>query len=395
MIMKQSKKPIYLDNHATTPVDPRVASVMAPYFTEKFGNPHSGSHYYGWEAAEAVEVAREQVAKIINAEPGEILFTSGATEANNLAIKGLARFHRDQRNHIVTVVTEHMCVLDSCFQLEKEGFDVTYLHVELDGLLDLDNLKAAITPNTVLVSIMTVQNEIGTIQPMAEIGTICRERRVFLHTDAAQAIGKIPVDVKAMKIDLLSLTGHKIYGPMGIGALYVGKSPKVRLEPLFSGGGQESGWRSGTLATALCVGLGKTMKLAGEEMTDDSERLTILRDHMWQCLSGALQGLVLNGSLQQRVSVNLNFSVEGADAESLMAAMPGLAVSSGSACSSVSEDSSHVLKSIGLSSELAEASLRIGLGRFTTAEDVEMAIDQLTYAVTTVRNGRREIAAAE
>lgn len=393
--MDQSKKPIYLDCHATTPVDPRVAEAMMPYFTQKFGNPHSSGHLYGWEAAEAVEIAREQVADLINAEPEEIFFTSGATEANNTAIKGVTRFYKKHRNHLVTAVSEHMCVLDSCFQLEKEGFDVTYLHVGPDGLLDLEELKAALTDQTILVSIMTVQNEIGTIQPMAEIGAICRERKVFLHTDAAQAVGKIPVDVKQMKIDLLSLTAHKIFGPMGIGALYVGKKPRVQLEPMFSGGGQEKGLRPGTLAPALCVGFGEALRLAGEEMADDAARLRALRDQMWQRLNVAVPGLILNGSMTDRIGVNLNFSVDGADAESLMAALPGLAVSSGSACSSASEESSHVLKAIGLSSALAEASLRIGLGRFTTADEVEMATDQLINAITTVRDGRREIAAAE
>ena len=393
--MDQSKKPIYLDCHSTTPVDPRVAEAMMPYFTEKFGNPHSSGHFYGWEVAEAIEIAREQVAKLINAEPEEIFFTSGATEANNTAIKGVARFYREHRNHLVTAVSEHMCVLDSCFQLEKEGFDVTYLQVGSDGLLDLEELKAALTDQTILVSIMSVQNEIGTIQPMAKIGAICRERNVFLHTDAAQAVGKIPIDVKRMKIDLLSLTAHKIFGPMGIGALYVGKKPRVRLEPIFSGGGQEKGLRSGTLAPALCVGLGEALRIADEEMLGDAARLGALRDQMWQRLNGAVPGLVLNGSMTNRIGVNLNFSVDGADAESLMAALPGLAVSSGSACSSASDDSSHVLKAIGLSNALAEASLRIGLGRFTTADEVESATEQLIKAITTVRDGRYEIAAAE
>ena len=393
--MDQSKKPIYLDCHATTPVDPRVAEAMMPYFTEKFGNPHSSGHFYGWEVAEAIEIAREQVAALINAEPEEIFFTSGATEANNTAIKGVARFYREHRNHLVTAVSEHMCVLDSCFQLEKEGFDVTYLQVGSDGLLDLEKLKAALTDQTILVSIMSVQNEIGTIQPMAKIGAICRERKVFLHTDAAQAVGKIPIDVKQMKIDLLSLTAHKIFGPMGIGALYVGKKPRVRLEPIFSGGGQEKGLRSGTLAPALCVGLGEALRIADEEMLGDAVRLEALRDQMWQQLKGAVPGLVLNGSMTNRIGVNLNFSVDGADAESLMAALPGLAVSSGSACSSASDDSSHVLKAIGLSNALAEASLRIGLGRFTTADEVESATKQLIKAITTVRDGRYEIAAAE
>ncbi len=391
----QRKKPIYLDCHATTPVDPRVAEAMMPYFIDKFGNPHSGSHHFGWEAAEAVEMAREQVAALINAEPEEIFFTSGATESNNTAVKGVARFYKEHRNHVVTLVTEHMCVLDSCFQLEREGFDVTYLHVGSDGLLDLEDLENAITERTILVSVMTVQNEIGTIQPMAEIGAICRKKRVFLHTDAAQAVGKIPVDVKRMKIDLLSLTAHKIFGPMGIGALYVGKKPRVRLEPLFNGGGQEGGLRSGTLAPALCVGLGEALRLADDQMASDTTRLEALRDQMWQRLDCEVSDLAVNGTMSNRVAVNLNFSVGGVDAESLMAALPGLAFSSGSACSSASEDSSHVLKSIGLTTELAKSSVRIGLGRFTTADEVEEATDQFIRAIATVRDGRREIVAAE
>ena len=386
-------KPIYLDNHATTPVDPRVIELMVPYFGEKFGNPHSSSHYYGWETAEAIEIAREQVAEMIGANADEIFFTSGATEANNTAIKGVARFYAEHRNHIVTCVTEHMCVLDSAFQLEKEGFNVTYLHVDADGLLDLDELRDAITDQTILVSIMTVQNEIGTIQPMFEIGAICRERKVFLHTDAAQAIGKIPVDVKEMKIDLLSLTAHKIYGPMGIGAIYVGKKPRVRLVPMFNGGGQEKGLRSGTLPPALCVGLGHALKIAREEMKGEAIRLKSQRDRIWQSLVRELSGLHLNGSFDQRVPGNLNISVDGSDAESLIAVLPDLAISSGSACTSASEESSHVLKAIGLCNELAEASIRIGLGRFNTDEEVGFATGRLIEAITEVRNGGRSIAA--
>ena len=386
---------IYLDNHSTTPVDPRVMEVMVPYFTEKFGNPHSSSHSYGWETAEAVEIAREQTAEMIGAEADEIIFTSGATEANNTAIKGVARFYAEHRNHIITCVTEHMCVLDSAFQLEKEGFNVTYLHVGSDGLLNLNELRDAITDQTILVSIMTVQNEIGTIQPMLEIGAICRERKVFLHTDAAQAIGKIPIDVKEMKIDLLSLTAHKIYGPMGIGAIYVGKRPHVRLVPMFNGGGQEKGLRSGTLPPALCVGLGHALKIAKEEMNMEAILLKSQRDHIWRHLVGELSGLHLNGSFDQRVPGNLNISVEGVDAETLIAVLPDLALSSGSACTSASEESSHVLKAIGLSNELADASLRIGLGRFNTDEEVRFAADRLIEAITEVRSSSRSIAAAE
>jgi len=392
---KSGSKPIYLDNHATTAVDPRVVDVMMPYFGEKFGNPHSSSHYYGWEAAEAVEIAREQIADLIGAKPDEIFFTSGATESNNTAIKGVARFYKSRRKHLITCVTEHMCVLDSAFQLEREGFDVTYLHVGVDGLIDLDELKKAITDQTILVSIMTVQNEIGVIQPISEIGAICRENRVFLHTDAAQAVGKITVNVDDMKVDLLSLTAHKIYGPMGIGALYVRKSPRVRLEPMFNGGGQENGLRSGTLPPPLCVGLGHALKIAKVEMSAEALRLKNQRDRMWKNLNRELSGLHLIGTIKHRVPGNLCISIEDVDAESLMAALPGLALSSGSACTSASEESSHVLKALGLSNEMAEASLRIGLGRFNTDEELDLATNSLIEAVVKVRKGRKIIAAAE
>ena len=388
-------KPIYLDNQATTPVDPRVFEVMVPYFGEKFGTPHSSSPSFGWEASEAVEIAREQIADMIGAHADEIFFTSGATEANNTAVKGVARFYKQHRNHIVTCVTEHMCVLDSAFQLEREGFEVTYLHVGPDGLIDLDDLGHAITDRTILVSIMTVQNEIGVIQPIAEIGAICRENRVFLHTDAAQAIGKIPIDVKDMNINLLSLTAHKIYGPMGVGALYVGKKPSVRLEPMFNGGGQENGLRSGTLPPPLCVGLGHALKIAKMEMVNEAVRLKIQRDTIWHRLNSELPGLYLNGDFEHRVPGNLNISVEGLDAESLMASLPDLAISSGSACTSASEESSHVLKALGLSNELAEASFRIGIGRFNTDEEIELATNRLIEAIVEVRCARQNIAAAE
>jgi cysteine desulfurase len=392
---ERRRQPLYLDNHATTPVDPRVRDAMMPYFNDIFGNPHSGSHAFGWQAAEAVEMAREQIATMIGADTDEIVFTSGATEANNLAIKGVARFYGEKKNHIITCATEHMCVLDSCFQLESEGFKVTYLPVEPDGLLDLDKLRDAITDQTLLVSIMTVQNEIGTIQPMAEIGVICKERNVFLHSDAAQAVGKIPLDVKAMQIDLMSITAHKIYGPMGVGALYVTRKPRVRLEPLFSGGGQEKGLRSGTLPPPLCVGFGKALDIAAAEMPAEAERLGQMRDMMIERLTGELDGIHVNGSMEHRVSGNLNISIDGADAESLMAALPDLAMSSGSACTSASDGSSHVLKSIGLSNELAEASLRIGLGRFNEEADAVYAVHRLIEEIKNVRAGWRDITAAE
>lgn len=396
-VEKKRGRPVYLDNHATTQVDERVVQAMLPYFSEKFGNPHSASHFYGWEAAEAVEVARAQVANAIGAEAREIYFTSGATEANNLAIKGVARFYRAKKNHIITCVSEHMCVLDTCFQMEKEGNRVTYLNVDQDGMIDLDELKDAICEDTVLISIMTLQNEIGIIQPMAEIGAIARENKIFLHSDAAQALGKIPLDVKEMNINLMSITGHKVYGPMGLGVLYVSNKPRIRLEPIFSGGGQENSLRSGTLPAPLCVGFGKCCEIAQAELPAEAERLGKMRDGLLASLNNSLDGVHVNGGMAHRAPGNLNISFAGADAESLMAALPDLALSSGSACTSASEESSYVLQAIGLSSEMAENSLRIGLGRFNTQEDVEYAAGRLIEEVNNVREGRKKIsnAAAE
>ncbi|MDA0239667.1 MAG: IscS subfamily cysteine desulfurase [Proteobacteria bacterium] len=378
-------RPIYLDNQATTPVDPRVLDAMLPYFQARFGNPHSQTHFYGWEAAEAVEVARGQLAEIVNASPEEIIFTSGATESNNLAIKGVARFYKDKKKHLVTCTTEHMCVLDSAFQLEKEGFEITYLPVSRDGLIDLDELRAAIRDDTVLVTIMTVQNEVGVIQPMAEIGAICHEKKVFLHSDAAQAVGKVPVDVKALNIDLLSFTGHKLYGPMGIGALYVGAKPKVRLEPLISGGGQEQGIRPGTLPAPLCVGFGEACRVAAEDMAAENKRLSALRGILFDRLRNGVPGVRLNGDLERRIPGNLNIAFDGVDGESLMAAVPEIAVSSGSACSSEDSDSSHVLSALGLTREQAHSSLRFGIGRFTTEEEIETASARIIDAVKKLR----------
>jgi cysteine desulfurase len=387
--MEKRRHPVYLDNHATTPTDPRVVEAMLPYFTEKFGNPHSGSHFYGWEAAEAVELARGQVAAAIGASPDEIYFTSGATEANNLALKGLSRFYREKKNHIITCVSEHPCVLDSALDLESEGTRVTYLSVGKDGLIDIKDLEDAITEDTLLVSIMTVQNEIGTVQPMAEIGALCHEHKVYLHTDAAQALGKIPLDVKAMNIDLMSITGHKVYGPMGCGALYVTNKPKARLKPLFSGGGQEKGIRPGTLPTPLCVGFGKACELAEAEVAAESSALRKIRDGLLATLTETLPGIHINGGMKERVPGNLNISVEDVDAESLMAALPDLAFSTGSACSSASANSSYVLSAIGLSSDLAESSLRIGLGRFTTEEEVTYAASRLIEEIRIIRENRQ------
>jgi cysteine desulfurase len=389
---QKRRQPVYLDNHATTPTDPRVIEAMQPYFSEKFGNPHSGSHYYGWEAEEAVELARAQIAGAIGASPEEVYFTSGATEANNIALKGVTRFYREKKNHIITCVSEHPCVLDSALDLESEGTRVTYLPVGEDGLIDIDELKEAFTENTLLVSIMTVQNEIGIVQSMAEIGALCHEHKAYLHTDAAQALGKIPLDVRAMNIDLMSITGHKVYGPMGLGALYIGNKPKVRLTPLFSGGGQEKGIRPGTLPAPICVGFGKACELAVDEMPIESKKLEIMRDGLLAKLQGAIPNIYINGGMEHRVPGNLNISVENVDAESLMAALPDLAFSTGSACSSVSQDSSYVLNAIGLSNELAESSLRIGLGRFTTEEDVDYAADRLIEEISIIRENRQVLA---
>jgi cysteine desulfurase len=382
---KGLEHPIYMDYQATTPCDPRVVQAMLPYFTERFGNPHSRNHRYGWEAEEAVEKAREQVAAILGADAKEVIFTSGATESNNLAIKGVAYFYRDKKNHVITCVTEHKCVLDSCRHLEQEGFHVTYLPVKKNGLIDLDQLRAAITDKTVLVSIMAVNNEIGVIQPLAEIGAICREKGVFFHTDAAQAVGKIPLDVNAMNIDLLSVSGHKVYGPKGIGALYVRRRPRVRLQALINGGGQERGMRSGTLATPLCVGLGEACAIAQREMGAEAERLRMLRDRMLKGVMERLPEVYLNGDLDQRIPGNLNLSFAFVEGEGLMMGVKDLCVSSGSACTSASLEPSYVLRALGVDVEMAHTSLRIGIGRFTTEKDIDYAIDHIVESVTRLR----------
>jgi cysteine desulfurase len=381
----QPQLPIYLDYQATTPCDPRVVQAMLPYFTEKFGNPHSRNHHFGWEAEEAVEKARRQVASIIGADEKEVIFTSGATESNNLALKGVAHFQRDRKNHIITTVTEHKCVLDSCRHLEMEGFQVTYLPVQQNGLIDLEQLKAAITEKTVIVSIMAVNNEIGVIQPLAEIGKICRERGVYFHTDAAQAVGKIPLDVNAMNIDLMSISGHKIYGPKGIGALYVRRKPRVRLDALIHGGGQERGMRSGTLATPLCVGLGEACAIAEKEMASEAERLKYLRDRMYKQFKERLPEVFLNGDLEQRIPGNLNLSFAYVEGEGLMMGIKDLAVSSGSACTSASLEPSYVLRALGVEEELAHTSLRLGIGRFTTEQDVDYAVEHIIESVNKLR----------
>ena len=383
--VNRPQTPIYLDYQATTPCDPRVVEAMLPYFTTYFGNPHSRNHQYGWDAEQAVEKARAQIAALIGADEKEVIFTSGATESNNLAIKGVAHFFKGKKNHIITVVTEHKCVLDSCRHLELEGFEVTYLPVQQNGLIDLEQLKAAVRPDTVLVSVMAVNNEIGVIQPLAEIGKICRAAKVYFHTDAAQAAGKIPLDVEAMNIDMMSISGHKIYGPKGIGALYVRRKPRVRLEASIHGGGQERGMRSGTLPTPLCVGLGEACAIAQREMGAEAERLTMLRDRFYNKIRAELPEVFLNGDLEQRIPGNLNISFAYVEGEGLMMGIKDLAVSSGSACTSASLEPSYVLRALGVEEELAHTSLRIGIGRFTTEQDIDYAVEHIVQSVRRLR----------
>ena len=378
---------IYLDYQATTPLDPRVLEKMIPYFNERFGNPHSRNHSFGWEAEEATEVAREHVARIINASPKEIVFTSGATESNNLAIKGVAEFYGDKKNHIITCVTEHKCVLESCRDLnENHGFEVTYLPVKQDGLVDIDLLKKSIKSNTLLVSIMGVHNEIGVIQPLAEIGSICRESNVFFHTDCAQAIGKIELDVNKMNIDMMSISGHKIYGPKGIGAMYVRRKPRVRIKSMMSGGGQERGMRSGTLSPALCAGLGEACKICFEEMKSENKKLIKLRDRFYAGITKECKDVYLNGSEKERIPGNLNISFAYVEGESLMMGIKDLAVSSGSACTSASLEPSYVLRALGVEEELAHTSLRIGIGRFTSEKEIDKAVNDIVKEVTRLRS---------
>ena len=366
---------IYLDYQATTPVDKRVIDKMLPYFGEIYGNPHSRNHSFGWEAEQAVEVARENVANIIGANPKEIIFTSGATESNNLAIKGLADFYGDKKNHIITCVTEHKCVLESCRLLSERGFEVTYLQVNKDGLIDLRDLESKINEKTLLVSIMGVHNEIGVIQPLKEIGDICRKNSVFFHTDCAQAIGKIKINVDEMNIDLLSISGHKIYAPKGVGALYVRRKPRVRISAMMSGGGQERGMRSGTLSPALCVGLGEACKICADEIDEESKRITKLKNILLEGIQGECDDIFINGSEKDRVPGNINLSFAYVEGESLMMGIKNLAVSSGSACTSASLEPSYVLKALGVSEELAHTSLRIGIGRYTSEKDVRDAVE--------------------
>ncbi len=377
---------IYLDYQATTPSDKRVVEAMLPYFTQSFGNPHSRNHAYGWEAEKAVDTARAQVAEIIGADPREIVFTSGATESNNLALKGVAHFNKDKKNHIITCMTEHKCVLDTCRHLQQEGFKITYLPVQPNGLIRLEDLENAITDQTVLVSIMAVNNEVGVIQPLEEIGAICRSRGVLFHTDAAQAVGKIRLDVTEMNIDLLSISGHKIYGPKGIGALYVRRKPRVRLQALIHGGDQERGMRSGTLPTPLCVGLGKACEIAKTEMETESQRLKNLQNIFYTYVMKELPEVFLNGDLDQRIPGNLNLSFAYVEGEGLMMGIKELCVSSGSACTSASLEPSYVLKALGVGEELAHTSLRIGFGRFTTEAEVIFAAEKIVSAVRKLRD---------
>lgn len=378
--------PIYLDNHATTRVDPRVVEAMLPFFTEQYGNAASRHHAYGWQAEEAVDVARARIASLIGASEREIVFTSGATESNNLALKGVAAMYRQKGNHVVTVVTEHHAVLDPCKRLEREGFEVTILPVTADGLLTVEQIAGALTERTILVSVMAANNEIGVLQPLAAIGRLCKERGILLHSDAAQAVGKSPIDVAALGIDLLSISGHKMYAPKGIGALYVRRhDPRVRLEPLFDGGGHERGMRSGTLPVPLCVGLGRACELCADEMPAESQRLRKLRDRLHQGIVSQLDEVRLNGTLEDRLPGNLNLSFAYVDGEALMMNMRDVAVSSGSACTSASVEPSYVLRALGMSDDLARASIRFGLGRFTTEAEIDAVIAAVVSAVRKLR----------
>ena len=379
--------PIYLDNNATTRVDPRVVDAMLPYFTEMYGNAASRSHPFGWSAEDAVENARAQVARVIGADPKEIIFTSGATESDNLALKGIAEMYEDKGDHLITVVTEHKAILDACKHLEKDGKKVTYLEVGADGLIDLNQLRDAITEKTILVSIMAANNEIGVVQPMAEIGKICREKGVLFHTDAVQAYGKIPLDVNAMNIDLASITAHKIYGPKGVGALYVRRrNPRVRLSAQMDGGGHERGFRSGTLNVPGIVGFGKAAELMQQEMEDETRRLTALRNRMLTGINDAIDEAYVNGSLEQRIPGNLNVSFNYVEGESLLMGLKDVALSSGSACTSASLEPSYVLKALGVGDELAHSSLRFGMGRFTTEEEVDYVVRRVIHEVSRLRD---------
>jgi cysteine desulfurase len=386
---------IYLDYQATTPVDPRVLDAMLPFFSTRFGNPASSQHAWGRDASEAVEAARARVAALIGAQAREIVFTSGATESNNLAIKGAGRFAREhgRGDHIVTFASEHKCVLESCRALADEGMRLTVLSVGPDGLIDLVRLEAALGDDTVLVSAMAVNNEIGVVQPLAEIGALCRRRGVLLHTDAAQAAGKVPLDVEAMNIDLLSISGHKLYAPKGVGALYVRRRPRARLNAEMSGGGQERGLRSGTLAPALIVGLGLACEISGAEMASEGARLAALRTRLLDTVRAGVPDVFVNGSMTARVPGNLNIGFPGIDAEALMAALDDVAISTGSACTSASVEPSYVLQALGLDHDMARSCVRIGLGRFTTETEIDYAAARIVATVREMRDARGSAAA--
>ncbi|HJU50266.1 MAG TPA: IscS subfamily cysteine desulfurase [Pseudogulbenkiania sp.] len=382
--MSQLKLPIYLDYSATTPVDPRVAEQMVVYLTEKFGNPASRSHSFGWEAEAAVEQARADVAALVNCDPKEIIWTSGATESDNLAIKGAAQFYKSKGKHIITVKTEHKAVLDTCRELERQGFEVTYLGVQDNGLIDIDELKAAIRPDTILVSVMYVNNEIGVIQDIPQIGEICREKGIIFHVDAAQATGKVEIDLSQLKVDLMSFSAHKTYGPKGIGALYVRRKPRVRLEAQMHGGGHERGFRSGTLAPHQIVGMGQAFRIAREEMATENERIRMLRDRLWNGIKD-MEEVYINGDIDARVPHNLNVSFNFVEGESLIMAVKDLAVSSGSACTSASLEPSYVLRALGRNDELAHSSIRFTIGRFTTEEEIDYTIQLMREKIGKLR----------
>ncbi|KAF9976440.1 cysteine desulfurase [Actinomortierella ambigua] len=379
-------RPVYLDMQATSPLDPRVLDAMMPYMTELYGNPHSRTHSYGWETEKAVDAAREHIANLIGADGKEIIFTSGATESNNLSIKGVARFYKGKKNHIITTQTEHKCVLDSCRVLTDEGFEVTYLPVGTNGLINMKDLEAAIRPDTALVSIMAVNNEIGVIQPLEEIGKLCRSKKIFFHTDAAQAVGKIPIDVNKMNIDLLSISGHKIYGPKGVGAIYVRRRPRVRLAPLMTGGGQERGLRSGTVPAPLAVGLGEACRVAIEEMAYDHERISRLSQRLIKGITDKVQHVHRNGDPVQSYPGCVNLSFAYVEGESLLMALKDIALSSGSACTSASLEPSYVLRALGADDDMAHSSIRFGIGRFTTEEEVDFVISRVVAHVDKLRD---------
>ncbi len=385
-LAKGIKLPIYMDNHATTPLDPRVLEAMMPYFTEKFGNSASRNHPFGWAAEEGVETAREQVAKLVGATAKEIIFTSGATESDNLAIKGVAEMYREKGNHIITAVTEHKAVLDTCKRLEKNGYRVTYMPVQKNGLIDLEDLKRAIDDKTILVTIMAASNEIGVLQPIAEIGKLCHERGVLFHTDAVQAIGKVPIDVNKQNIDLMSITAHKLYGPKGVGALYVRrKNPRVQLQAIIDGGGHERGMRSGTLNVAGIVGLGKACEIARLEMDEEGKRLGALRDRLKERIMSRLDETYINGTMEHRLPGNLNISFAYVEGESLLMGISEIAVSSGSACTSATLEPSYVLKALGTGDDLAHSSIRFGIGRFNTEAEVDYVADKVVETVSKLR----------